>query len=311
MQNPDGRPGEFDFIAWVRAQTPPHARVIAGVGDDCAVLAPPTRPQVMTTDTLMDGTDFILSEAGADAVGGKAMAVNLSDVAAMAAVPTAAVVSLCLPQGPDTFALAQDLFRGLNRVASQFNVPIVGGDTNTWPGKLVVTVTVLGECTPRGPVLRSGARPGDWLFVTGPLGGSIRGRHLMPTSRVTEALALHEFCELRAMADVSDGLAADLGHVLDASGCGAELDAALIPIHPDAVAHAATTGHPALEHALGDGEDFELVFAVSPADGARLRASAPVPVWKVGECVAAGLWLRDAGGARPLARTGWAHGFGG
>ena len=233
------------------------------------------------------------------------MGVNLSDIAAMAGVPTAAVIGVVLPADGGR-ALAEELFHGLKEVADAFGVAVVGGDTNTWAGGLVVSVTVFGEATSRGPVLRSGAKPGDWVFVTGPVGGSIRGRHLSPTPRVREALALHEFAELHAMADISDGLAADLNHILEESGCGAVLDA--VPIHPDAVELAKATGKTPLMHALGDGEDFELVFTVSAADGERLLRDRPVPgLAKIGECVQSGLWLDENGTRRPLEPTGWKH----
>ena len=161
------------------------------------------------------------------------MAVNLSDIAAMAGVPTAALIGLCLPK-QDGMAIAEAVFDGAKSVADRFSVPIVGGDTNSWDGPLVISITVLGESTIRGPVRRSGAKPGDWLFVTGPLGGSIHGRHLNPQPRIREALRLHEVTDLHAMIDISDGLAADLGHLCRESGCGALLDADSIPIHDDA-----------------------------------------------------------------------------
>jgi thiamine-monophosphate kinase len=190
-------------------------------------------------------------------------------------------------------------------------VALVGGDTNAWDGKLVISVTLLGEATARGPVTRSGARPGDWLFVTGPLGGSILGHHLDFTPRVREALALHEAVELRAMLDISDGLAADLNHVCEESKCGAVLHADAIPISDAARELARTSGKTPLQHALGDGEDFELLFAVSPEDGARLLRERPVPgLAKVGECVESGLWLEESGARTPLAPTGWVHDVG-
>jgi thiamine-monophosphate kinase len=149
------------------------------------------------------------------------------------------------------------------------------------------------------------------VFVTGPVGGSILGRHLAPQPRVTEAQLLHRMVDLHAMADVSDGLVADLGHILDESRCGAVVFADAVPVHPDAVELARRTGRPPLDHALGDGEDFELVFTVSPADGERLLREMPVPgLAKVGECVGAGLWLEEQGGRRPLAAAGWVHSVG-
>lgn len=299
-------PGEFEYIAWLRAQTPADARVRIGPGDDCAALAPPSRELLVTTDMLMDGTDFVLAEIGPRRAGRKAMAVNLSDIAAMAGTPTAAVVSVALPRGGRE--LAQELYLGLREVTDEFGVALVGGDTNSWNGPLVISVTALGEATARGPVRRSGAHPGDWLFVTGPLGGSILGHHLDFMPRVREALALHNTVDLRAMLDISDGLAADLNHICEESRCGAVLFAEEIPISDAARELSRTSGLTPLAHALGDGEDFELVFAVSPADGKKLLREPPIPgLAKIGVCVEAGLWL-EAGGVRtPLAPTGWVH----
>ena len=299
--------GEFEYIAWLRARTPADPRVLVGPGDDCAAVVPPARPLLVTTDMLMDGTDFVLADVGPRRAGRKAMAVNLSDIAAMAGTPTFAVVSVALPRDGG-HELAQELYLGLRDVADAFGVALVGGDTNSWAGKLVISVTALGEATARGPVRRNGARPGDWLFVTGPLGGSILGRHLDFTPRVREALALHAAVELRAMADISDGLAADLNHICEESGCGAALDANAIPIADAAHDLSCTSGRSPLAHALGDGEDFELVFAVSPADGATLLRDPPVRgLAKIGVCVDAGLWLDVNSCREPLAATGWVH----
>jgi thiamine-monophosphate kinase len=148
------------------------------------------------------------------------------------------------------------------------------------------------------------------VFVTGPCGGSILGHHLDFTPRVREALALHAAADLHALIDVSDGLAADLNHVLAESGCGAVLIADAIPIAPAAVEVSRTSGKPPLRHALGDGEDFELVFAVSGADGERLLREQPVPgvtLVKIGECVERGLWIEENGTRLPLEPTGWEH----
>ncbi|VTT99875.1 thiamine-monophosphate kinase : Thiamine-monophosphate kinase OS=Planctomyces maris DSM 8797 GN=thiL PE=3 SV=1: AIRS: AIRS_C [Gemmataceae bacterium] len=299
---------EFDYIRWLRSRTTADPRVLVGPGDDCAVLAAPARPLLVTTDMLMDGTDFILAEVGPRRAGRKAMAANLSDIASMAGVPLAAVVSVALP--PASRDLAEQLYLGLRDAADAFDVPIVGGDTNSWGGALAISVTAFGEATDRGAVLRSGAKPGDWVFVTGPLGGSIRGHHLDFTPRVREALLLHAAVELRAMCDISDGLAADLNHILEESRCGAVLFADAVPVSADAVELSRTTGKSPLQHALGDGEDFELVFTVSAADGEKLLRAPPVPgLAKVGECVESGLWLEVDGKREPLQPTGWVHQF--
>jgi thiamine-monophosphate kinase len=299
--------GEFEYIAWLRARTPADPRVLIGPGDDCAALAPTARPLLVTTDMLMDGTDFVASEVGPRRAGRKAMAANLSDIAAMAGVPGAAVVSVALPRAEGR-QFAEELYLGLRDVADAFDVAVIGGDTNSWAGALVVCVTALGVATGRGPVTRAGAKPGDWVFVTGPLGGSILGRHLDFTPRVREALALHAAVELHAMCDISDGLAADLNHILEESRCGAVLDAGAIPVARAAIELSGTSGQGPLQHALGDGEDFELVFAVSPADGEKLLREPPVPgLAKIGECVESGLWLEANGRRERLEPTGWVH----
>jgi thiamine-monophosphate kinase len=300
-------PGEFDFIAWLRSRTPADARVLRGPGDDCAVLAPIEFPTLITTDMLMDGTDFVVAEVGPRRAGRKAMAANLSDIAAMAGTPVAAVAAVALPKGSG-LPFAEELYVGMREAADEFGVAIVGGDTNSWHGPLVIAITVLGQVTGRGAVTRAGARAGDWLFVTGPLGGSMLGRNLDFTPRIREALALHSAVELHAMCDISDGLAADLNHILEESRVGAVLDADAVPIARAARELSGSTGKPPLMHALGDGEDFELVFAVPPADGEKLLRNPPVPgLVKVGECVDAGLWLQTGGEREPLAPVGWVH----
>ncbi|QEL13163.1 thiamine-monophosphate kinase [Limnoglobus roseus] len=295
--------GEFTFIDWIRGQTRPNTRVLIGPGDDCAALSPGRSPWLITTDMLMDGTDFVLAEVGPHRVGLKAMAVNLSDLAAMAGRPVGVVVSVALPRGDDT--LGRDLYHGLREMADSFGVPIVGGDTNSWAGPLVISVTAFGEA--ERPVRRNGAKPGDWLFVTGPLGGSILGHHLDFTPRIAEALRLHETVDLHAMIDISDGLSADLHHILEESRCGAVLHAEAIPIAEAARQLTQQSSKTPLEHALGDGEDFELVFAVSPEDGEKLLREPPVQVWKIGECVADGYWIEEQKNRRPLVPTGWVH----
>lgn len=300
--------GEFAFIDWLRHQAPADSRVLLGPGDDtAAVRLAPGSPVLVTTDMLLDGSCFILADAGPRRVGRKAMAVNLSDIAAMAGRPTVAVVSVGLPRDGGR-AMAEELYLGMREMADRFDTPIVGGDTNSWDGPLAISVTLLGEPTGRGPVTRSGARPGDWLLCTGPFGGSIHGHHLDFSPRVSEAIRLNEIADLHAMIDVSDGLAADIWHICTESQVGAVLRADAIPI-ADA-AKPATDGRSALDHALADGEDFELVFAVSPADGRRLVETQPVPgitLTAIGECVESGLWLESDGARRPLEPQGYVH----
>jgi thiamine-monophosphate kinase len=301
--------GEFAFIDWLRRRTPTAERTLIGPGDDAALISWANGANcIATADMLLEGSCFILAGAGPRRVGRKAMAVNLSDIAAMAGRPIAALVSVGLPRHGGR-ALAEELYQGMREVADAFDTAIVGGDTNSWDGPLVVNVTVLGEATPRGVVRRNGARPGDWLMVTGPLGGSILGKHLDFTPRVREALQLHETAPLHAMIDISDGLAADVNHICEESGYGAVLYAETIPI-TDA-ARGMNDGRTPLEHALGDGEDFELAFAVAVEDGWKLIETQPVAgvtLTKIGEFVVENrLWIEENGMRRVLSSSGYVH----
>ena len=300
---------EWNWISDVRRRAGVDQRVPLGIGDDAAIVRSGGEV-VVTTDMLMDGVDFIVGETPAELIGRKCLAVNLSDIAAMAARPTAAVVSLAIPKSRGR-ELADGLYEGLLRLAAEFDCPLAGGDTNAWDGPLVVNVTVLGETTGRGAVTRAGARPGDRIFVTGPLGGSLPSlRHCTFRPRVAEAVALHELVELTAMLDISDGLASDLFHIAEASGVGIELRAESIPIHSDVDASLAFERR--LQHALCDGEDFELLFCVSEPDARQLLASPPagVELFCIGQCTAeAGVWLLESDARTPVSRRGWEHRF--
>jgi thiamine-monophosphate kinase len=291
---------EFEYIRWIRERTSADRRVLLGPGDDAAALQWGNGPVVLaTTDILTEGIDFRLGEVESWRIGRKALAVNLSDIAAMAGRPIAALVGVVLPRnrGDD---LPRELFRGIQDLAQRFDVAIIGGDTNSWDGGLVLAVTVLGEPTGRGPVSRGGAKPGDWLLATGAFGRSIEGHHFDFEPRVQEAQLLHSTVSLHAMIDVSDGLAADVNHLCEESRCGAVLWAEAIPRRSQAT----------LNQALTDGEDFELVFAVSPEDGARLLRDPPVNnLSHIGVCVDSGLWLEEGGQRRPLSPVGWVHTF--
>jgi len=301
---------EFEYIRWLRQRTPAHPRVAVGPGDDCAVLRPSSAPLLVKTDTLLENSHFVLEQAGPRRVGRKALAVNLSDIAAMGGRPVAAVVSVGLPRHGGAH-LAEELYNGMRELADEFATAIVGGDTNSWDGGLVVSVALLGDAGPQGPILRSGAKPGDWLFVTGALGGSILGKHLDFTPRIREALQLQEHASIHAMLDISDGLAADVNHICEESNCGAVLVAERIPIATAALQLRGS--RMPIEHALGDGEDFELVFAVAPDDGRKLLEQQPIAgitlAW-IGECIAEpGLHLETNRQRRPLPLSGYVHTF--
>jgi thiamine-monophosphate kinase len=314
---------ELEFLRWLREAIPPSPRIPLGIGDDAALLTETTGKQtVVTTDMLMDGVDFRLIDHLPVHLGRKALAVNLSDLAAMGARPVAAFVSFALPSlGRDEQELPRKLIEGLLPLAAEFECPIAGGDTNSWLGPLVISITVIGEVDVGQAWLRSGARPGDGILVTGAFGGSIRGRHLTFTPRVREALQLQSMgVEVHAAIDVSDGLSLDLSRICDASGCGARLDLSTIPIHPDTEPKRLSpdgsltvylTDKSPLEAALSDGEDFELILAVPPAVAAELLRTQPlgVPLTQIGWFTAErGLTQQlPDGSVLPLAPRGYEH----
>jgi len=309
---------ETDFLAWLLPRLPADPRLEVPAGDDAAVLRPPAlRRTVVTTDMLMEGTDFILGpDCAPEAVGHKALAVNVSDLAAMAARPEAAVVAVALPRrGGD--AIARGLHAGIAALAARLDMALAGGDTNAWDGPLVVSVTAIGSVPPGAAWRREGARPGDLIAVTGACGGSLLGRHLAVEPRCREAAWIAARFGVHAAIDVSDGLSLDLARMMAASGTAALLDLDRVPIHDDAVRMSRSTGdgRTPLDHALADGEDFELLLALAPEDARALAAEAAAalgtPVTIIGEVVAGqGLFSRDVDGGRtPLVPRGFVHAF--
>lgn len=251
--------GEFGFIDSIRKYSNLSKDVFVGIGDDAAVLAY-NRSQylLLTTDMLIENVHFTQA-MGARRIGHKALACNISDIAAMGGIPTQAVVSLGVPGSLST-QFAQDLYQGMNDIARAFNVSIVGGDT-VRSAKITINVSLLGTVNKKDLVRRNGAQPGDQIFVTGPLGNSLKsGRHLDFVPRVKESQYLVSHTRPTAMLDISDGLAADLGHILKQSKVGAVIKAERIPLAQGA----------SLKQALSDGEDFELLFTVSARNAQKL-----------------------------------------
>jgi thiamine-monophosphate kinase len=304
---------EAEFIAWLREHLPSHPHLRLGPGDDAAVLKlAADRDIVLATDLLTDGVDFHLRACQPWQIGRKAVAVNLSDLAAMACRPLAVVVSLALPRA-GAGELARALYHGILDIAGKYDVAIAGGDTNTWDGGLVVSVTALGQLTARGPLRRDRAQPGDHILVTGRFGGSLLGKHFSFEPRVHAALLLHQQFELHAGIDVSDGLSLDLFRLATASGCGAAIALEAVPIDPAArqLAARGEDGRTALDHALSDGEDFELILAASPEEAERMLDQQPlaVPITRIGQMIERpGLWQLSADGLlEPLAPRGFEH----
>ncbi len=306
---------EFELIARLTRSLPTGAGVIAGAGDDCAVidLGLPGSWLLFKTDAVVEGVHFETSTPP-EKVGRKALARCLSDVAAMAGTPTHALVTLALPSGFDA-DYVERLYRGLGELASRHGVAVVGGETTSSPGGILVSVALIGTVARGKAILRSGALAGDAIFVTGELGGSIAGKHLDFEPRLAEARWLVEHFALHAMVDVSDGLASDLRHILARSNVGAELLAASIPVSRAAKvrALASSSAPPPLAAVLADGEDFELLFTLASCDAVRLldtwKAQFPsVKLTCIGKVTAeTGLRLRDARGVHDLAARGYEH----
>ena len=306
---------EFELIARLTKTLPTNETVLAGAGDDCAVLdfGVPEKLILFKTDAVVEGIHFT-RETPPKKIGRKALARCLSDIAAMAGTPTAALVTLALPEKFEVEFVGK-IYDGLNAVAEQFGVAIVGGETTTNPERILISIALLGT-VPRGKqVLRSGAKVGDAIFVTGELGGSLAGKHLDFEPRLKEARWLADHFHLHALMDLSDGLAGDLQHILNASKVGAVILKSALP-----VAHAAklrakenSSAKPAALAALTDGEDFELLFTVASKDAVKL-----LDTWKkkfpqlklscIGKIVAGdGILLRDKNGSHKLNAHGYVH----
>ena len=289
---------ESAFLDHLRRTAIADPRVPIGIGDDLAAIAWNSSDLLLVgADQVLDGVHFDSSVHSPHEIGRKALLRNLSDCAAMACVPVAAIVTLALPSGSGD-SLAIELLQGIHSAATPYRVAIVGGDTASWNHPLAISVTILARSAGLEPIRRSGAKTGDKLFVTGPLGGSILGRHMNIVPRIDLALELAARFELHAMLDLSDGLSRDLPRLCEASGVGAIIDATLVPIHDDA--RRMLDARPPLSHALDDGEDHELLFAARECDHPG--------VVEIGHIVGdAGVWIRDGDETKPLVARGWEH----
>ncbi len=252
------RVGEDALIASLLRDLPSSRKLIGG---DCAVMKFPGAKNllVLKTDCVVEKIHF-QSQTNPELIGWKAMMRPLSDFAAVSAIPQFALITLIVPAGRSTSWIKR-LYRGMNRAASKFDVAIVGGETSATRGPAAISVSVSGFVEKGRRVSRNGGKKGDDLFVTGRLGGSLRGKHLRFIPRIKESRWLTENFRVHAMMDLSDGLGADLPRLARASKCGFKVDKEKLPLAPSAK----------IDNAISDGEDYELLFAISPRDRVRLQ----------------------------------------
>ncbi len=279
--------GEFGLIGRIASQVMKGEGVSCGIGDDAASLEPtPGALQLITSDMLLEGVHFDLAYTRPELLGRKSLAVNLSDMAAMGGRPRWFLLSLGIPDSIHLDFL-DSFVKGLLEMGAEYGVTLVGGDTCSSKGGLVVSITLIGEQSPDKVAYRRGARPGDIICVTGTLGDAALGlaelrgglssgqavdRHLDPVPRCGEAMLLAEAGLPTAMIDVSDGLLADLGHILELSAVGARVDTGQIPRSTHFCDVAADFAADPLQLALAGGEDYELLFTVDPERWAEVES---------------------------------------
>ena len=269
--------GEDAVVAALTRGLPCGEDVRLGAGDDCAVIggARDRMWQLLKTDCVVEGVHFLAAEKPAR-IGWKALCRAVSDIAAMGGGPRHALITIAVARDVK-MAWLRGIYAGLRAAARRFGVSIVGGETSRSPGPAFISIALTGEVERTRCVTRGGGKAGDVLFVTGRLGGSLAGKHLDFIPRIAEARWLTANFKIRAMMDISDGLAADLPRLARASGCGFEICEETIPRNRGCT----------VAQALSDGEDFELLFAARPADASRLEAQwrrkfPKLPLTKIG-----------------------------
>ena len=290
--------GEFGFIDYINAAFPvPEGTV--GIGDDCAVLPAGEGELLFSTDLLMEGVHFLRSESSPEDVGWKAAAVNLSDIAAMGGKPVATFLSIALPKDAQG-EWAERFIEGYRQISSQYDVPLLGGDTTSSLRDIAVNVGILGRCQSGKRLMRSGAKVGETIYVTGPLGDSAAGlqailkgirrseevktlieRHKRPLPRVDAGVILIQSGKVGAMMDISDGIASDMRHIMKASKVGAVIALDRLPLSSELISVCAEQGWDRYVLSTSGGEDFELLF--TGPDG--LENELDIKVYPVGKIV--------------------------
>jgi len=290
--------GEFGLIKRMTKQIRTDSSVLKGIGDDCAVIKWTKEKYLLfTTDTIIEGVDF-KDKDDPYLIGRKALAINLSDIAACGGIPKYCLVSLALPERTKV-EVCDRIYSGINHLAEQYGINIVGGDLSA-SKILTVNISLIGFVEKKRLVLRSGAKSGDVIFVTGGLGGSISGKHLAFRPRLKEARFLVKNFKINSMIDISDGLVQDLGHILDESKAGAVIYEDLIPINQQARG---------LQDALYSGEDFELLFTLSLKESKKLTRKNPyfIPIGHIAQKQSGFSLLTKSGRQKKLDIRGFRH----
>jgi thiamine-monophosphate kinase len=337
-------PYESEIIKMIvsRSRTLPATGTELGIGDDAAVLrADPEADLLFCSDLSVEGIHFRTEWAEPYLIGRKALAVTISDIAAMGGEARFALASVALPRGW-SMKMVEELFGGMFDFASRLNFSLVGGDTSASPGPLFIDTSAIGVCSPGRAISRGGASPGDLVYVTGELGGSALGlrllnqgwsrtdmteapadmsirarrsavrRHLEPEPRMQAGRTLAIDGGATAMTDISDGLATDLSHIVESSACGAIINAELLPVARSVTDLAASEPEISpVELALTSGEEYELLFCTAPQNIGRIRDLSQrlqLPITRIGEIKAeAGLFIERNGQVQPLTPAGFEH----
>jgi len=325
--------GEFGLIDRIASRyTTSHASTLKGIGDDAAVLSfDPNDVVLVSTDQLIEDVDFRLKTTSAANLGWKSLAINLSDIAAMGGIPAGFLVSLGIPSARIPLAFLDEFYDGLMRLAAEASCDLLGGDVSESGERFIVTITIVGTAKRGAVVYRGGGRDNDDLYVTGQLGEAALGLKILEAGGVTEGcepLIQRQECPLprlkeglllaqrgiaHAMIDVSDGLLADLNHMVTESGIGAEIDCTAVPLSAALQAGAALCKEDALELALTGGEDFELLFSAAPEQRDainQVEQECMCPITRIGRLSqhSSGIVILDRSGAkRTLGAAGFDH----
>lgn len=318
-----GYKGEFGFIDLIKQHTATPEGMV-GIGDDCAIVEGAAEDTLFSTDMLLEGVHFLREKASPEDVGWKSAAVNLSDIAAMGGIPTATFLSIALPRDAQE-EWAERFVEGYAAISRHYGVPLLGGDTTSSLRDIAINVGVMGRCEHRKALRRSGARVGDAIFVTGTLGDSgaglkalladldtsnedisyLVGRHLRPTPRIAEGVALARTECVGAMMDISDGIASDLEHILHASGVAAQVELSALPLSDALESTCKREGWDKYALATAAGEDYELLLTAPE----EIMQRVDFPLHRIGKIVRGNgtiEWLQD-GTPTPFNHKGFSH----